>query len=67
MNKCDSILGHKFEPRYDTKETDSELGKAMGCASRISGSIDPAVLKLVEKTYRGDVCVHCGQWTMPNA
>jgi hypothetical protein len=61
--ECLSILGHKFEARYDTVQRDSEAARR---ATRIGGGspehadVVANVLRLTDQIYRGDICVRCG-------
>lgn len=61
--QCQSWRGHKFEARYDTVETEGELAKRVTHIRTIDESLSAFAdgLKLKTYTYRGDVCVRCGQ------
>ena len=66
------IFGHKFEARYDKKESGGgcskevivELNRTIGMITLIepfSNAITAANNSNYETKYRGDICVRCGK------
>lgn len=66
MEKCTSWLGHKFEPRYDTKTDVKDFREWIGSGSirEFSFPIDfsdlAEKLKVIDKQYVCDICIKCG-------
>lgn len=60
MQRCSSIWGHKFMPRYDKKPTNEVLGPLMAVVAKINLSEYLAHEMAVSQTYVQDVCVKCG-------
>lgn len=56
IEPCPRWNGHKFEPRYDTKEAFPK--GFFGSVKSIRG--DPQRFIEKQKTYVRDVCVYCG-------
>lgn len=57
FTNCSSMFGHKYEARYDTKESDSELASRV---IKIGSLSDRSMIILTQTTYIHDICIRCG-------
>ncbi len=54
-DKCTSMLGHKYEGRYDEEPNAIKLTSIEGC------SVDGLRKLMIRKVYVRDVCTRCGR------